>query len=649
MKMGQDEFFAIIGEGAALLKNLDEGSSGFFDDLNRLREILAMIGVASAGAPLDFALADKERSAKVLFDYVANGIRILPPELAAFEAQTVGDLAHLIGNNTVSEAAWEFVAAGKYDPRDAEAKLAVFGNIAARGVKHGIEQAALEKALTDSQELLAQKMADDPEYAAARAHYDQLSAERTKAIRELSDRVAAATEEIRDAVRDGRDEAEIAPLRDAREVLARQLDDLYNDTHGAQTEAWERVKATSAQFNETRASTYRALFEENGQKIIDAVVAASPITPEQAQAWAAEQIIDANAKAKLKKLGYKPEDVVRDMAEFYRLTGGKASAIRIGIDGGKRANAVGITDRLGEKVINLGSRFNKTVLFHELAHHLENDPIAKGASNGFLLKRREGEGVYRLRDLTKNKGYDKSEIAYKDHFTDAYVGKVYKDGVTEVFSMGVQYLANPKDAAIFAAQDPEMFALITGYLSMPVTPAMHAKLNMHKGVIGQMLDERQEVEAQYERAIEFLSSQAALVNDDWPNTLDRDGEFYEMLTRYVLTKSRKGVAQYVGGHGRYKVFSGVFHNWATKRNAKGFLIVDALSTENADRASTGGWRKVIPDSMILHSDLDKVRALIAVANLEGNDLTSAWRYFNDNHVGNAKKRLIARVGTENLQ
>jgi len=649
MKMGQDEFFAVIGEGAALLKNLDEQSSGFFDDLNRLREILAMLGVTSAVQPLEFSLADKEGSAKALFDYVANGIRVLPAELAAFEAQTVGDLAHLIGNNTVGEAAWEFVNDGKYDPRDAEAKIAAFNNLAARGVKHGIEQAALEQALTDSEALLAQKLNDDPEYAAARAHYDQLSAERTASIRELSAKVTAATEAIRDAVRDGRGEAEIAPMRDAREALARVLDDLMNDTHGLQTEAWERVKATSAQFNETRASTYRALFEENGQKIIDKIVESSPVTPEQAQAWANEQVIDDNAKAKLKKLGYKPDDVVRDMAEFYRMTGGKASAIRIGIDGGKRANAVGITDRLGEKVINLGSRFNKTVLFHELAHHLENDPIAKGASNGFLLKRREGEGVYRLRDLTGNKGYDTSEIAYKDHFTDAYVGKVYKDGVTEVFSMGVQYLANPKDAAIFAARDPEMFALITGYLSMQVTPAMNAKLNMHKNAIGERMDERREVEAQYERAIEFLSSQAALVNDDWPNTLDKGGEFYEMLTTYVLTKSRKGVAQYVGGHGRYKVFSGVFHNWQTKRNAKGFLIVDALSTEGADRSSNGGWRKVIPDSMIVHGDIAKVRALIAIANLEGNDLTTAWRYFHDNGAGSAKKKLIARVGTENLQ
>ena len=646
MKMGQDEFFAVIGEGAALLKNLDEQSSGFFDDLNRLREILAMIGVTSAVKPLEFSLADKEGSAKALFDYVANGIRVLPVELAAFEAQTVGDLAHLIGNNTVAEAAWEFVNDGKYDPRDAEAKIAAFHNLAARGVKHGIEQEALDKALVDSEALLAQKLNDDPEYAAARAYYDQLSAERTKAIRELSAKVEAATWAIRDAVREGRDEAEIAPIRDSREVLARELDDLYSDTHKVQTEAWERVKATNATFNEARASTYRALFEENGQKIIDKVVESSPVTPEQAQAWASEQVIDDNAKAKLRKLGYKPEDVVRDMAEFYRLTGGKASAIRIGIDGGRRANAVGITDRLGEKVINLGSRFNKTVLFHELAHHLENDPIAKGASNGFLLKRREGEGVYRLRDLTGNKGYDAREIAYKDHFTDPYVGKVYRDGVTEVFSMGVQYLANPKDAAIFAARDPEMFALITGYLSMPVTPAMSAKLNMHKSAIGERMDERREVEAQYERAIEFLSSQAALVKDDWFDALDRESEFYKMLTAYVLHKNRKGSAQYVGSHGRYKVFSGVFHNWNTKRNAKGFLIVDAASTGATD---SNGWRKTIPDSIIVHGDIAKVRAMIAIANLEGNDLTSAWRYFNDNGAGSAKQKLIARVGTENLQ
>ncbi|MGN8554582.1 UNVERIFIED_CONTAM: hypothetical protein OHV15_18560, partial [Microbacterium sp. SLM126] len=171
------------------------------------------------------------------------------------------------------------------------------------------------------------------------------------------------------------------------------------------------------------------------------------------------------------------------MAEYYRLSGGKASAIRIGIDGGRRANAVGVTARTDEKVINLGSRFNKTVLFHELAHHLENDPIAMAASNGFLKRRRESDTKFTLRSLTGNKGYGPMEVAYKDGFIDPYVGKVYPGGITEVFSMGVQYLANPSHAAILAAKDPHMLELITGYLSAPLTPAMHAKLNMHQGVV----------------------------------------------------------------------------------------------------------------------------------------------------------------------
>ena len=636
MKQGQDEFFAVVGEGAALLKNLDEQSSGFFDDLNRLREILAILGYESATKPLEFSLSDKKGSLQALKNYFESGLNALPDELAIYEMMTISDLGHLVGidGTMLPEAMWDRQNTINLRPADADAKLAAFGKLAARGVKHGIEQEVLEQAVKDAAELLAKRIDDDPAVVAAREDY-RIANEKYKQSWQA---IEALGTMIRDHMRDGLDVTELKAKRDA----------LANESGAEQTAAYERFKAAGDKFNADRAATHRALFETNGAAIIAKVAAASPITQEQADAWAAEQIIDPNARAKLKKLGYKPEDVVRDMAEFYRLTGGKASAIRIGIDGGKRANAVGIGERLGEKVINLGSRFNKTVLFHELAHHLENDPIAKAASNGFLLKRREGDGAYSLRDLTGNRGYDAREIAYKDHFMDPYVGKIYRDGITEVWSMGVQYLANPKDAAIFAAKDPEMFALITGYLTMATTPAMHAKLNMHKSAIGEMQEKKQTEEAMYERAVELLSAKAKLTHDNWFDSLDADNETRRLLESYILYKVKKDRAVYVGSHGPYRVFSGTFRNRVTKRAAKGHVIVDIRVEEDAEGSF---FRRNIPDHEIVHGGIDVVQASIALAERDGTGLFRAVsNYFVDGWGnGSRKKNLIETVGAENLK
>lgn len=631
MDTGHHEFFAIVGEGAALLKNLDEGSAGFFDDLNRLREILAMLGYVPAGKPLQFSLSDREASIAALWDYLGAGMSVLPDELAVYEAETVAALAEVAGDRSLSRAAQEWAIDNGRKPQGhlISTKLAAFHSIAARGVKHGIEQAALLQAIQDAQALLEARPEESPEYAEAQATYSRISLERRQAFDALNAMI----------LQFGLDGGDTADLKKKR-------DDLYASSGDEQTAAWQRLNELHTKFNEDRLKTHRELFEANGTAIIAKVAEGSPITHEQAQAWASDQIIDANAKAKLKRLGYSHDDVIRDMAEFYRLTGGKASAIRIGIDGGQRANAVGVTSRLGEKVINLGARFNKTVLFHELAHHLENDPIAKAAANGFLMKRREGEDEHPLRDLTGNRGYGKGEVAYKDHFMDAYVGKVYNGGITEVFSMGVQYLANPKDAAVFAAKDPEMFALITGYLNMPLTPAMQAKLNMHKSATGEAQEKKKAEETRYERAVAFLAAKAMLARDDWFDSLDKSGRLYDLLVTYVLGKVKKDKAVYVGSNGNYKVFSGVFRNRVTKRNAKGFLVVDVAADDGGD-----GYQHNIPDNQIIHGDQEEVQAVIALSRRDGVGLfRSVSNYFVDGWAGgDRKKNLIETVGAENLE
>jgi len=215
-----------------------------------------------------------------------------------------------------------------------------------------------------------------------------------------------------------------------------------------------------------------------GAELIDDLLAQSPISRQQAQAWADAQVIGKAAQARLKKMGYGMQYVRWDMAEFYRLSRGRLGNIRIESAGGRRANATDI-DSSDDGIINLGSRFDKRTLFHELAHHLEQDPAAQQAAQGFLAKRRTKDSPVPLRKLTGNKGYGPDETAYPDDFISPYIGKFYPTGLTEVFSMGVESFSDPALLAMRIAKDPEMFSLIAGFLQSEPHPLFQAMKRLY--------------------------------------------------------------------------------------------------------------------------------------------------------------------------
>lgn len=208
-----------------------------------------------------------------------------------------------------------------------------------------------------------------------------------------------------------------------------------------------------------------------GNKAITDILDTSPVTPGQATAWANSQEITKTAIARLKKTGYPVEDVRRDMAEFYRLTAGRVSSIRLHSKGDRRANATDIGSHGYTGTIHMDGRFDKRVLWHEMAHHLEADPVARQAAGRFIRRRSvDGGKTWPLRTLTKNNGYRPSEKAYKDHFFSEYVGKVYGDGITEVFSMGVESFSDPLTLGKRIAEDPQTLEFVAGYLKAPVDP-----------------------------------------------------------------------------------------------------------------------------------------------------------------------------------
>ena len=136
--------------------------------------------------------------------------------------------------------------------------------------------------------------------------------------------------------------------------------------------------------------------------------------------------------------------------------------------------------------ITLASGDSFYTLAHELGHWLEdNQALIKIKALEFLNRRRQkGEKPVRLIDVYPRSSYHKGEMAIKDKFDNAYMGKLYfvngttagmkdvnatDDYVTpsivegtEVVSMGIEaYLRNP---AAFAMLDPDYFNFIYALL-----------------------------------------------------------------------------------------------------------------------------------------------------------------------------------------
>ena len=100
-----------------------------------------------------------------------------------------------------------------------------------------------------------------------------------------------------------------------------------------------------------------------------------------------------------------------------------------------------------------------TSVVHELGHAVEHfHPDVLRSSLAFLDRRTAGEAARHLADIFPRGSFRVAEMTRADAFIDAYVGKDYRRRATEIFSMGIEYMA--KDPLSFWRRDPEHFAYI---------------------------------------------------------------------------------------------------------------------------------------------------------------------------------------------
>lgn len=341
---------------------------------------------------------------------------------------------------------------------------------------------------------------------------------------------------------------------------------------------------------------------EVGQRVIDDVLSGSSITQEQADTWAAGVEITKAAAARLKKTGYPIETLRADMAEFYRLTSGRVSKVKIDSKGDRRANATDIDQHGTAGSVFLDSRFSKRTLWHELAHHIEADPVARNASSR-LIRRRSVDGkAYTLKSLTGNPGYRSGEVAYKDGFFDAYVGKIYRHGITEVFSMGIESFSDPLMLGRRIAQDPETLEFVAGFMKAEIDPLERAFLNL-RDTLEEMTSEAKDGEgATMENMIASLASRVEITkNDDrsWDVYGFYKGKQIGSVDGWYIIEDR--VRDYYGAGGR---------------KVAGFMLVKPLM--KPDPFSEGGFRRGANIHGFPSRDKVLLRAAIAIFQKTGS-------------------------------
>lgn len=572
--------------------------------VKRVREIRQLLSIAVKPVTnLSIDPTNPVASIKTLTDYLRNGISEVSESLRGAEVDTLTKIITMLSRGN-DEKAYQEAKSGWVDayadlriPAGGSAEMAAFDHYKSAGNVFDVDVDRIKSIEDAIKELSYKPLENTPEII---AQQEEAQKEYEKLRLALTDLLA-----VNEA--NGYDEESIEKASSTFEVISIK-----------KQEVWEKLISLDRQKHEIRKNQVKELresLEPVGKQIIEAILNTSKVTAEQAESWANSQVIGKSAIARLKKAGYLETDVRRDMAEFYRISGGKLRLIKIESERSGRAHAKGI-GHFEDASINPGNGFNKTVLWHEMAHHLEADSAAKSAANGYLLKRRESDKVFSLKSLTGNRGYASNEGAYKDDFIDPYVGKVYRDQTTEVWAMGIQYLANPYDAAMLASKDPEMAALMAGYLQADLTPAMKLLQSLQDQAKDIVQGRRDTEQSEYEKALEKLSEGIEIVSDSWFSDLDPIDQGSLLGKRGGLNDPK---AKYIGSWGSYRVFTGKFKNPFTKRVANGFGV--AFTSQSGSFVIPGEpGRRNIPTSVAVHGDMLTLKAFLRISSMRDNNI-----------------------------
>ena len=155
-----------------------------------------------------------------------------------------------------------------------------------------------------------------------------------------------------------------------------------------------------------------------------------------------------------------PKEVENDLIAIVRLQGRVPPTLRF------VAQRDDVRAFASDSGIVLDKKDSRETLFHEFGHHVEfSDAKAmKRFADWRDKKAIDPNEATPLNKIMKGSGYDKSEVARRDSYFDPYVGKVYPDGATEVYSMGIESFASGASLANLRQKDRSHFDLVVNHL-----------------------------------------------------------------------------------------------------------------------------------------------------------------------------------------
>lgn len=255
------------------------------------------------------------------------------------------------------------------------------------------------------------------------------------------------------------------PYKAESEALSSKLNEMWDafaktsfEESEKRQQAHQDYREFQVEYNEKKQAIAEKQME-HGQKVIDALLDESPITEEQSRAWADSVPIDKKTAQKLKRNGYPVEQVRADIAECYRITRGAMPMVSLVSTRSRRSSTLIFS---GEIMVT--GDFSKRILWHEMAHNIERNRIHQNTNARFLEERREGDKLHTMRSLSGNNRYGSDEVAIKDHLINPYMGKVYRDGITEVLPVAIEHLSDPGKAIEIVQKDEDSARYIFGFL-----------------------------------------------------------------------------------------------------------------------------------------------------------------------------------------
>jgi hypothetical protein len=153
--------------------------------------------------------------------------------------------------------------------------------------------------------------------------------------------------------------------------------------------------------------------------------------------------------------------ITQNFSDFFQLIDKGLGIKSISVEGDRSAACPATkTVELSEAA---SKRYRRECIFHEAAHFIEFDDPGAGAVNKAWIRERASGDAKPLKELTKM-NYEDGETAFPDKFVNPYVGKVYPDNTTEVFSMGLEAFSDGRKLVELAKKDSDHFRKIIDYI-----------------------------------------------------------------------------------------------------------------------------------------------------------------------------------------